>query len=468
MFRQQADPARPAPSRSLLAASLLVLVAACGGSPGTVTPGVPSAPLPTPTAPTAVSLGVADIGRSQPAGTYRIAEPFGVPFTVTVPTAWSLGSLGPGKLDLATADGLSSIAIELIENVFADPCHSQSGPMEPPVASTVDAIVAAIADWPGFRTEPVSDPSIGGHAGKAFDLVNTIDSERDGCYDPQLLRLWTVRGGLEEFTVGGSKDRLWFVDVEGTPVLLAPGGAGSDLAASIQFEAPVAWTPPGPTEAPTGPRLSYVAIGDSLLFAAEQDCDGCTSAAVIYGAQMAADLGLPVDVHNLTMHNGLDSAMLRGYFERGARLGRVREDLFATVAAADVISLTIGFNDATTPDPSNIPALTKAFKASLDEILGHIIELRAGKPTAIRVTNVYNNGGPAWTAVVEAMNEVTCAVAEAHDAVCVDIYEPFNGSDGTGSPAALGYLGADATHPSQLGMEVIAAALVAAGYAPLD
>lgn len=473
MFQRHANAARPVAWWSVLAASLLALVAGCTGSPGSgtgspVTPASPTVALQTQSAPTAVSLGIADVGRPLPAGSYRITEPFGVPFTITVPADWSLGSLAPGRLDFAAADGSSSMIIELIENVFADPCHSMGGPMEPPVPSTVDAIVAALGDMAGFRIRPVSDVAVGGHAGKAFDLVNNIDTEYAGCYGIQLLPLWIYRGGGEESTVGGSTERLWVIDVEGTPLLLAPGGAGGDLAASIQFGSPVAWTPPPATQAPTGPRLTYVTLGDSLLFAAEEDCDGCTSAAEIYGQQMASDLGIPVEVHNLTMHNGLSSSMLLDYFERGAKVGRAPEDLFAAVAAADVISLTIGFNDATTPDPNNIPALRRAFEANLDGILTHIVDLRAGKATAIRVTNLYNNGGAAWTAVVEALNEVTCVVAAGHGAVCVDIYEPFNGPDGTANPTALGYLGADDTHPSQLGMEVIAAALVAAGYAPLD
>ena len=166
------------------------------------------------------------------------------------------------------------------------------------------------------------------------------------------------------------------------------------------------------------------------------------------------------------MHNSLTSPMLRDYLERGVKLGRNPEDLFTAVANADVISVTIGFNDADTPDPNNIPALRKAYERNLDGILSRIVELRAGKPTALRVTTLYNNGGPAWTAVVSAMNEVACAVAQRYDAICVDLYAPFMGPDGRG-PIESGFLGGDETHPSQRGMQVIADALFQAGYAPL-
>ncbi|HEX6868522.1 MAG TPA: SGNH/GDSL hydrolase family protein, partial [Candidatus Limnocylindrales bacterium] len=199
--------------------------------------------------------------------------------------------------------------------------------------------------------------------------------------------------------------------------------------------------------------------GDSLLFAAEEDCDGCTSAAVIFGEQVEEVRGLPVEVHNLTMHNSLDSAGLRMYLEKGAKIGRVAEDVFRAVASADIVSVTVGFNDF--GSPASASAVTP-FATNLDAILGRVRALREGRATTVLVTQIYNNGGAAWTPIVEAANEVICDLAAKHDAICVDIYHPFNGPDGSGSPMALGYLGADQTHPSQRGMEVIAEAMAAA------
>ena len=217
---------------------------------------------------------------------------------------------------------------------------------------------------------------------------------------------------------------------------------------------------PSPVATPSTPHLTYVALGDSLLFAAEEDCEGCTSAAVIYGRQVQEARGVPVEVHNLTMHNSLDSGGLRRYLEQGAKIGRIGEDAFRAVASADIISVTIGFNDFGSPTAT--PVVT-TFAANLDAILGRIDALREGKPTTVLVTQIYNNGGADWTPLVEAQNEVICELAAKHDAVCVDIYHPFNGPDGNASPAALGYLGADQTHPSQRGMEVIADAMAASG-----
>ena len=420
---------------------------------------------PTVTAAPSTALGSADVGRSLAAGTYQVGDPFGVPTTIQVPGGWKLDNLDQGDIYLSSADAW--IVIDILENLFADPCQSSGGPIQPPVPPTVDAIVAGFQGMTGFTAGPVSDLAVGARAGKAFDLQNAIHTGSADCYQIDLLPMWTNRAGSEQWTVGGSREQMWVIDVEGTPVVVDRGGTDVDpVAESIRFGSPVAWTTPTPTPAPTGPGLSYVALGDSLLFAAEQDCDGCTSGAVLYGERMATDLGVPVEVHNLTMHNGLTSPMLLEYFERGVKLGRDPEDLFTAVADADVISVTIGFNDASTPDPNNIPPLRKAYEANLDGILSRIVELRAGKPTALRVTNIYNNGGAPWTAVVEAMNEVACDVAQRHGAACVDLYAPFMGPDGLG-PVQSGYLGADMTHPSQRGMEVIADALVGAGYGPL-
>jgi lysophospholipase L1-like esterase len=225
-----------------------------------------------------------------------------------------------------------------------------------------------------------------------------------------------------------------------------------------------------------------VALGDLLLYALECDCGGCTYAAAIYGKQAATDLGIPVEVHNLTMHNGLNSYRLLAYLQEGALIGRDPEDVLAAVTAADIVSVSIGFNDIAFTDKGNTKPIEAAFEDSLDKILGRIDQLRAGKPTAVRVIQIYNNGiaesaasdpdGPGtgvgfWKPLIETQNAAICRIATKHGAECVDIYHPFNGKDGKASPAAEGYLGPDGTHPSQLGMDTIAAALAGAGYAPL-
>ncbi|MEO8273210.1 MAG: GDSL-type esterase/lipase family protein [Chloroflexota bacterium] len=408
------------------------------------------------------------MGRPLSEGAYRVGAPFEVPFTISLPADSQLVTLGRGSAAAGTGSGW--IQVDLVENVFADPCNSMSGPMDPPVANTVDAVASALMTMDSFKPGPVTDIVVGGVTGTAFNLVNTISTDRTVCYGVQMLPMWTSRGGGNAATNGGAQERIWVLDVSGTVVVVDRGGSGIDaVAESLRFEEPVTPQPVVATPAPTSgePRLHYVALGDSILFAAEEDCNGCESAAVIYGARAAADLGLPVDVFNLTMHNSLTTPRLLQYLERGARTGRPEVDLFEALAGADIVSVTIGFNDLAGRVLNNQP-LMDAYDAELEAILDRIEKLRDGKPTLLLLTQIYNNAGPAWTTTVEAQNEVICRVAKRHHALCADVYGAFNGADGTASPAALGYLAADDTHPSQLGQEVIAAALSAAGYGPLE
>ena len=129
--------------------------------------------------------------------------------------------------------------VGLPENVFADPCESQDGPMDPPVAPTVDGIVGALGQMVGFKTGPITDVAVGAHTGKAFDLTNTIDTKRAGCYQVEWLPMWTNVGGEEAATIGGlGAERMWVLDVEGTPVIVDRGGRGVDEVATTLNSAP--------------------------------------------------------------------------------------------------------------------------------------------------------------------------------------------------------------------------------------
>ena len=112
----------------LVVTLLLVATVGCSIAASTGTalptggPTVPAAP--------STALGSADVGRSLAAGTYQVGDPFGVPTTIQVPGGWKTTTLDQGDIYLSSADAW--IAIELLENVFADPCHQPGGPMDPP------------------------------------------------------------------------------------------------------------------------------------------------------------------------------------------------------------------------------------------------------------------------------------------------------------------------------------------------
>ncbi len=217
-----------------------------------------------------------------------------------------------------------------------------------------------------------------------------------------------------------------------------------------------------------GTPLNYVALGDSLLYALESDCDGCTSAATIYGEQMSSDLGVPVDVHNLTMHNSLTSGGLRQYLEHGAEIGRDAEDVLEAVAEADAVSVTIGFNDISELPSGEPTFLLDNMRSNLDAILARIKMLRAGEPTnpsSPRSTTTAARHGPrslrrrTRSSATSPRNTTrSVSISTAHSTALTA--RPVQSSRAISAPIE--------PIRSQLGMEVIAEALAAAGYGPLD
>jgi lysophospholipase L1-like esterase len=230
-----------------------------------------------------------------------------------------------------------------------------------------------------------------------------------------------------------------------------------------------------------------VAIGDSIPYGAE-DCGGCVPFPELYAKAIARDTNMRVVADNRAQHTGLTSTDLRQEIAGDAGLRKA-------VAAADILTVTIGHND--TPwnredDPCDgkavgpqghwssyrggcLSATATRYGRDLDAVLREVDGLRAGKRGIIRVTNDYNDvlGEPSAPAaaraaskrVLDAYSSLTCQVARRHHAACIDTYHAFNGAQGTRDAAAL--LAADHTHPSAEGHQKIAALLVQAGYAPL-
>jgi lysophospholipase L1-like esterase len=233
--------------------------------------------------------------------------------------------------------------------------------------------------------------------------------------------------------------------------------------------------------------LHAVAIGDSLPYG-QRDCGGCPTFIVLFGKALARATGAQVEVRNLSEHTGIDSSDLRAELVTSLRLRSV-------VAAADVVTVTIGHNDppwnsyddscdATGGYPDahwakyNSACLTSnvaRYAMNLDAILKEVRRLRAGKATLVRVTNDYDDliGDPqvptsAYPIVkrfVDAYGKRTCRIARKYGAVCIDTYHAFNGPAGTRDAGP--WLGPDHTHPNARGHRLIAQLLVRAGFAPL-
>jgi lysophospholipase L1-like esterase len=241
---------------------------------------------------------------------------------------------------------------------------------------------------------------------------------------------------------------------------------------------------PATTSAGPPPALRMVVIGDSIPYNSPEDCPGCTSFADRYGKAVQAATGRPIQVTNLSQHNGLT---LPGLLDE---LGQFRDRL----TAADVVLVGIAHNsnelNADEPcgkpvvnDLPDWPVMThpcaeksaKTYRPLSDRLYAQIADWRAGKPTLLRTIDRYNDfiGSvdltPAQDRItaffVRSWNTMLCDRAKAHGFGCADISKAFNGPDGLRPSGDL--LGRDGTHPSDKGNEVIAHVLTGLGFAPL-
>ena len=247
--------------------------------------------------------------------------------------------------------------------------------------------------------------------------------------------------------------------------------------------------PAGATITAGTPELELVAIGDSIPYNASYDCPDCTGFVDRYAEAVGAATGQPVHVLNLSDHTGLT---LPGLLDE---LDGYTDNL----AEADVIVVGIAHNSselaADEPcgapmDENDLPDWSKVDRASacadasaekyrpqFEALFSQIAALREGEPTILRTINRYNdwigwdeaNLGPeedrTTKVILDRWDAMLCAAAEENGFGCADIYRAFNGPNGLEPSGDL--LGADYTHPSDKGNELIAETLVGLGFAPL-
>jgi len=231
---------------------------------------------------------------------------------------------------------------------------------------------------------------------------------------------------------------------------------------------------PAPTSSPapsTTPRpWSLVVVGDSIPYNHPKDCPGCTGVATRYAAAIELATGREVTLTNLSEYNGLRVEGL---------LAELRSDAVRrkAIAAADFVLITIAHNNVVCPDwdldREACATLAEQYRATYSRVFAEVVGLRAGRTTAYRTVNRYNDvtepgvteGEAAGSRLIlDAWNEMVCVEATANGFLCADIYHAFNGPDGLTPSGDL--LASDYTHPSDLGSERIAEVLAALGYAP--
>jgi hypothetical protein len=181
------------------------------------------------------TLAASDVGETLPPGTYRVARPFGKPFTIALISEWTFDGLNKTTASFADARaeraGALGIEVALAGSGYSHPCHRPDAPTRTPVPSTVDGVVDGLVEGltnvVGFIVLPVSDTHIGDRAAKTFVL------ERDASSIP------------EGAACAMGREVIWVVDVDGAPVVIrgtsyqriAAGGLYLDNAIeSISFD----------------------------------------------------------------------------------------------------------------------------------------------------------------------------------------------------------------------------------------
>ncbi len=249
-----------------------------------------------------------------------------------------------------------------------------------------------------------------------------------------------------------------------------------------------------PATSGTAEGLHLVVIGDSIPFASF--CPGCDGFVDQYAATLQERSGEPVDVANRSRDDSAGIPEIRDQVTNDA-------DLRAELTEADVVVVSVGFNNAVpdyeAPPPQGrlpecdvlapgisdqitayIVAITPTCSAEVanawgneyEAIFSELDKLRAGKPTSFIVLNVYDAnvdsrdlraavnskkdfvaGASHIVTAYDQLNAVLCKTAAAHNYTCVDLYHAMNGPDGK---KPLGPLTIDGAHPSQKGNDLIA------------
>lgn len=177
------------------------------GGPGPVDP--TATPTPTGTA-------VADPGGRRP---YVIDAPFPVRITLELPDGWrswaSTADLHGLVVDNAMGEGNSGWgpAFWIVQNVYADPCDSDSG-LDPQLGPSVDDFVAAVAKLPGYQATAPTPVTVSGFDGVQFEL--TAPEYGDDC---AAHRTWTTSSYTRSMEPGET-NRIQVLDVDGVRLVL--------------------------------------------------------------------------------------------------------------------------------------------------------------------------------------------------------------------------------------------------------
>jgi hypothetical protein len=235
-------------------------------------------------------------------------------------------------------------------------------------------------------------------------------------------------------------------------------------------------------ELPTGPEAEWdlVVIGDSSLWGLGR----------AFASQIENDVGVKVVLHDVA-RGGLSARAVLQALQPGEPPNLRLEGLADTLKDAEVVVVFVNPMDSVDPEKpldfegcflfkapeSCSPESFEKYTADMEAIWAKILELRAGQPTILRATDIYNPLVSPWnrkgvfeacTECWENMSDAARLAAEAHDIPFLSRYDAFNGVNHDEDPREKGYIHSDGEHPSDLAKQYTAELLSKMGYEPVS
>lgn len=236
-----------------------------------------------------------------------------------------------------------------------------------------------------------------------------------------------------------------------------------------------------PTELPQGPNAVWnlVVIGDSSLWELGE----------AYAAQIEKDVSVQVELTDLANQAGSAGEILEVLRTGKSSNGRL-ENLPEMLKEAEVVVIFLNPEDSIMPEnplemdgcfigyapDSCDPATFEKYTADLKAIWAEIFELREGKATILRATDLYNPLVSPWkehevfeacTECWENMSQAARLAAEAYNIPFLSRLDAFNGPNHDEDPREKGYIDSDGEHPSELMGQYTAELLAQMGYEPV-
>jgi len=232
---------------------------------------------------------------------------------------------------------------------------------------------------------------------------------------------------------------------------------------------------------PTGEGVVWnlVVIGDSSLWELGD----------ALAKQIQKDVGVEVVLKDFALPT-LSAGIVLEQLETGQSANYNLKGLNDAVKEAEVVVLFINPNDSIDPKkpldmegcfgismPKSCEMETFAkYTEDMTAIWAKIIELRAGQPTILRGTDLYNPLVDQWnrngtfeacSACWEHLSDAARQAAEAYHIPFLSRYDSFNGEAHLDDPGEKGYIRSDGLHPTALACEFTAELLSEMGYEPV-